>query len=147
MKKRGKPSTLPEVAFLTLERPPVMEGCSDEEVRTKILRLVDEKELEYLAKWRKEGREVMGPRRCRQLSCWSTPKTSRTLFTTNPRVSGSSAAGRIRVLEEDRAFIDAYREARERFMAGERDVQWPYGTWLMVRVHRMPVRERPSVGR
>jgi len=34
-----------------------------------------------------------------------------------------------------REFRKAYREAMKRWLEGERDVAFPYGTWWMVKVH------------
>ncbi len=52
------------------------------------------------------------------------------LFGTSPGVSGKSKWARIEALQRRVEFVLAHGIARARFLAGERDVVWPFGTWL-----------------
>ena len=48
-----------------------------------------------------------------------------------PKVSGKSKWARLEQWQLDAAFVSAYQEARKRYIAGQRDVEFPHGTWQM----------------
>lgn len=60
----------------------------------------------------------------------------------NPRYAGDREAIAAAV-ERDAVFAERYAVARERWLAGERDVVWPAGTCAMKRWHRVPC-EQPD---
>jgi REP element-mobilizing transposase RayT len=128
--KRAKPSRLPEFVEFTLERPPVHMECSDAVLREEIRQLLDVRERELIEQRRREGRDVIG-RRAVLAQRWDTfPRRPDELFGLQPRVAGNLWS-RIAVLQQLRCFVDAYRQTRTRFLNGELDVIWPFGTWAM----------------
>ena len=55
-----------------------------------------------------------------------------------PHIAAKSKWARIASIERMQAFREAYREARAAFLAGDRDVEWPYGTYKMRRIFGCP---------
>jgi hypothetical protein len=128
--RRGKPSRLPEVVEFKLERPPVWMELSDAELRAEIRRRLDAREMEWIEQRRRDGREVLGRKRVLAQRWDGFPRAEEELFGVQPRAAGRLWQ-RIAALQRIRGFVEAYRQARERFLGGERDVVWPLGTWLM----------------
>jgi REP element-mobilizing transposase RayT len=126
--RRGKSSRLPEVVDFTLERPPVWMEMSDGEVRAEILRRLDQREIELIEQRRREGRDVVGRKGVLAQRWDGSPRQAEELFGVQPRVAGRVWRAALRQL---RGFVDAYRNARERFLEGQRGVVWPFGTWAM----------------
>jgi len=49
----------------------------------------------------------------------------------NPHVACRDKWRRIEALQRNRAFLDAYREARRDWLNGEKDVEFPFGVWFL----------------
>jgi REP element-mobilizing transposase RayT len=126
--RRGKSSRLPESVEFTLERPPVWMELSDDELRAEIRRRLDEREIELIDQRRREGRDVVGRKGVLAQRWDGFPRQAEELFGVQPRVAGRLWRA---ALQELRGFVDAYRNARDRFLEGQRGVVWPFGTWAM----------------
>jgi len=129
--KRGKPSRLPEFAELTLERPPIFSHMSDSELRSEILRRLDEHEIELIGERRKTGHDVAGVAQVLAQPWYLAPEKPRDLFGLKPTVAGKDKQARIAALQRRREFEEAYDRTRVAFLGGDRDALWPFGTWLM----------------
>lgn len=132
------PSRLPERAPLVLTRPPIFSRLSDEQLRAAILERLDQRERQLIAQRRIEKRSVLGMSNVLTQKYWQCPPTSDARPTTRPRVSGQSSTANATFLAAESAFRDAYCLARAFFDRGQRDVEWPFGTWLMTRVFGCP---------
>jgi putative transposase len=128
---RGKPSRLPDVVDLTLERPPIYIELSDAELRTELRQQLDAEELALIKKRGHEDREVLGVSKVLAQPWYGFPGRPADMFGTNPTVSGRTKWVRIEALQRRREFELAYARARASFLAGIREVLWPFGTWLM----------------
>ena len=106
-------------------------------------RRLDERELELIAERSRSGREVLGMRNVLRQKWWGFPGGPEDMFTTTPSVSGRNKWARIEGLTRKREFEDAYRCAREAYVAGMRGVLWPLGTWLMRVRHGLPCSTAP----
>lgn len=106
-------TALPETIELTLVRPPVMPDLSDAALRECIRGEVRRSENELVADRRKESRGALGMRRVLSASYTDTPITSRLLFRTTPRVSGSKRWARIEALARRLDFERAHAIARD----------------------------------
>lgn len=131
-----KPSTMftkrmPERLTFKLVRPPVMPNLSDEDLRALIRRRVVEREEALILERHKTGRTVLGVRRILAQNIEDAPRTREKHFGTRPRVSTRSVWHRLAVIRRNKEWLAAYREALARFVAGVRDVLFPYGTYLM----------------
>lgn len=128
---RGKPSVLPEVVELRLVRPPVYRMLSDAELRAEVWERLDARELELIEERRARGAEVLGAAKVLAQPWYGFPGRPEDMFGMDPGVSGKSKWARIEALQRRKEFAAAYALARARFLAGVRDVLWPFGTWLM----------------
>ena len=121
---------MPETAELVIDRPPIMPELSDEELRALVLEQLAEREQKIARERLERGIQVVGRSRCLAVHFLAIPKPEE-LFSRQPSFSASSNRERKRLAELRRRFLVAYYAARDRFLAGERDVVWPEGTWLM----------------
>jgi REP element-mobilizing transposase RayT len=135
MRSRGRASragrtTTPETVTLELVRPPVWPDKSDAEVRAEVLRRVAARERAADKKRSEDRRRALGMKRVRAQHWAAIPSKREDLFGPVPRAAGDRWARRA-AEQRDREFERAYREARARWRSGERDVEFPFGTFLM----------------
>jgi REP element-mobilizing transposase RayT len=130
-------SKLPEQAKLVLVRPNVMEHLSDDELRAQILERLDARERELIQERKRTGKKVMGMKAVLAQDWQSSPRSKEDLFRTTPSFSGRSKWARIEAAQRRRTFLERHAQARTAFNAGTRDVEFPYGTWLMRRRHNV----------
>ena len=141
---RGKKSVLPEVVELRLVRPPVFTELSDAQLRADVLRRLDARELELIAARLQRGQEVLGAAKVIAQPWYGFPGRPEDMFATNPGVSGRDKWARIEALGRRREFEAAHARARACFLAGDRGVLWPAGTWLMRVRYGLPCEPAPS---
>jgi putative transposase len=135
-----KPSRLPETANLQIDALPVEGFGSPQALRRHILDRLDTRELELIRERKNSGQRVMGMRDVLKQRWQDAPHNQQRMFGTRPTVSGSSKWARMEALDRRKGFEAEYRECFEAHRAGDRDVVWPHGTWLMVQRHRLPCR-------
>jgi REP element-mobilizing transposase RayT len=136
-KRRRKPSKFPKEVELELVRPPVCRHLSDAQLRKHILESVEACESQAQRERKKNGRSVIGMAEILKQGWWECPKSRETTHGTEPTVSASSKWLRIEALKQRKAFLEAYRDAWNRYRAGEENVVFPYGTWKMRVLHNM----------
>lgn len=129
---RRSRSVLPDTIEFVLVRPDGFPAMSDEELRAEVERRVTEREEGAEARRAEAGKRVMGMKRVKA-QFWGAMPGKEDLFGREPTVSASSRWARVEALARRRGFLDAYREARRRWLAGDADVVFPYGTWLLRR--------------
>ena len=129
---RGRWKT-PDEVNLQLTRPKVHVDLSDTELREEVRRRMVRLEAKAEDERRTHGRRVLGMRRVAKQHWNDIPREREDMFGPEPKASGSSKWARIEVLQANRRFVTAYRAAVEAFMAGDREVVFPRGTWLMRR--------------
>jgi REP element-mobilizing transposase RayT len=103
---------LPETVELTLV-PPAGISEPPDALRRRIRGEVRREENELIAARRAERRGVIGMRRVLSQSYTDTPSTSRVLFRTTPRVSGTRRWARIETLARRLDFERAHASARD----------------------------------
>ena len=123
--------TQPEKVELQTTKPPMLEHLGDKEYCTLINELVAQREAEIAAEFNSTGRVFLGaegvlaqPREKKA----PPPKPARSL---NPRIVARCKKLRKKLMARMRSFLEEYKEALKRFCSGERDVEFPAGTWLM----------------
>jgi putative transposase len=135
-------------ASVTLTMPPMLEeSFTPDSFRDAVRANVDKRIAEAHAEQRASGRSFAGPERCKRVSPYRRAKSVEPIRKLNPRFAagpGQHEARRAAILAL-REFRAAYRAALERWRSGHRDVVFPEGTWLMVRLHR--ARVVPSLAR
>ena len=128
---RGKPSRLPEKVGFTLVRPNALTELSDVELRSEVRSQLDARELALIEDRAKRGVEVVGRKEVLAQPWYGFPLSPEDLFGLVPRVAGRNKWARIQALQRCKEFERAHARARATFLAGTRDVVWPFGTWLM----------------
>ena len=127
-----------EEEALTLVRPEALyRGLSDTDARAQLRDKARDRSHAIAKKLRENGGSFMGMKRVRRQPPHSSPNTRAPRRGIRPTVAGKNKWARIEALQRNEAFLKAHRSARLRFEAGERDVVFPIGTYLMV--HRFGV--------
>ena len=117
---------MPEEVELVLVRPRCCDSMSDEGLRGVVEREVKRREAEHGQRGKAMGMaEVM---RQDWNGCPDSFAPRRGL---RPTVAGANRWARIEALQRSAAWLRAYKEALARFVGGERDVEFPKGTWWM----------------
>lgn len=129
-KHRGRVVTPDEVS-ITLTRPPGFEEMIDADLRDEVRRQVVVREAAAEEKRAGEGRRVLGMKRVRGQHWNDYPRETESMFGPVPKASGKSRWAVLEALGRCARFIAAYRRARDAYLAGERDVEFPCGTWQM----------------
>ena len=93
-------------------------GSRLEQVRTKLLR---------------QGRGYLGRTRVRKTLVSDRPATKKERFGRSPTFSALTRSMWLAAVKKLRAFRTAYRTAYEAWRSGERDVEFPLGTWWVGR--------------
>ena len=139
-RRRGKPSRLPDIIEFELVRPRVWMHLGDTELRAEVRRRLDKRELELIEMRRRAGKEVLGIKRVLAQRWNASPRRSEELFETKPRVAGRGWRQELRRIQD---FVAAHARARARFLAGDRCVVWPAGTWQMRVRYGVPCETSP----
>ena len=121
----------PEEVTLTLTPPPCFSDGAEylralESVLTGRLARVR-------ADLRRDGRGFLGTVRVRKTRVTDQPRTKKPRLGTNPTFSALTRSAWLRAVEQLRAFRRAYRTCYHAWRAGDRTVEFPAGTWWMVR--------------
>jgi hypothetical protein len=83
----------------------------------------------------REHPTVLGPARVRAQSPWGRPAGEEPLRRLNPRIAAGDGRARLEAIRRLKAFLVAYREAWESWVAGARGVLFPFGTYGMRVTH------------
>ena len=130
----------PKEATLTLCPPPMLSEC--DHYREDLHRLDQERQAALRKELRRQGRAVMGKERVLATSPRSAPKSAKRKGGRNPLFAAVTRRAYQRAAEQLRAFRTAYREAFLLWQAGHLDVEFPCGTFAMVR--RLGARAAPA---
>jgi hypothetical protein len=134
--------TMPERVELVIRRPKGLRpDLDDRELRREIRRQVKKEQGDFAKEFRAQGGTFLGMRRVMKQPRHHSPHDRGQRRGIRPTVVGLSKWARIEALCENKKFFAEHEEARQRFVDGQRDVEFPAGTYLM-RV-RFGVRCRP----
>ena len=125
-------SILPEEVTLTLVRPSIYPALSDDELRDLVLSKLKDTEGRCEVRRRRTGKRVLGMRRAKAMH-YNTEPGKEELFHRRPTVAARNSGRRVAELARRAVFLKEYRVAKERWLAGERNVEFPEGTWWMWR--------------
>lgn len=124
---------LPEVASLELVQSPLHSDMLRNEwavcVRSKVEAAVEM----FRAKRIQAGRRVLGAKALLAQRWNDSPNSHEPRRTMNPHVACRDKWRRIEALQRNRAFLDAYRDARKAWLAGAVKVVFPFGVWSLRR--------------
>lgn len=134
----SKDGQMPESVEVTFELPSsLVEEHGEAGARRALSKNLAAKEKMARAKIRARGIKFLGKHRVRKASPFRRAKSHEVFGALNPRWAtvGGGKEAYLRAAEEYREFQAAYREAWDRWVTGDRDVVFPYGTWLMRVLH------------
>lgn len=135
--------TMPLEVELSFVWPEVLvETYGVEQARSRIAASVEAHEARARTSAAAKGWAFKGAERVRNGSPYSRAKTLEDHRRLNPRYAGNAQAIES-AIARDASFRERYARVRERWLAGERDVVWPAGTYAMKRWHGVPC-ERPG---
>ena len=137
---------MPAVVKLTLERPPILDELSDDELFELLMARVRGREKDKQSELRTAGRRFMGLEKLRRQRWSRAPSSHAERFQREPRVATTCRWLLQQELQRDRHWERRYADARASLLAGL-EVVFPAGTyWLRryagVRVEALPVQGR-----
>jgi len=115
-----------------------------DEFLAELRRRVTEVEESLARERQHSGRRILGRRRVLRQSWRDSPTSHEPRRNLNPRVACRSKWTRIAVLGRNKAWQAEYREARDRWLAKENDVVFPYGTYWLRRFGSVRVAPPPE---
>jgi REP element-mobilizing transposase RayT len=124
---------MPEEATLRFRPPPGFED--DPDFVAALLRHLEREEDRLAAELGKAGRSFLGVAKVRAQKWYARPAHGERRRGLSPTVACRNKWKRIEALQLLKAFRVAYRAALEKWRKGQRDVVFPYGTWLMRVLH------------
>jgi putative transposase len=123
---------MPDEMTIRLARPPGLESMSAVAFREWIAERLKQWETDAADRRARGGKRVLGPEAVVKQPWWGHPSTREPRRRLNPKVACRNVWARIEALARNKAFIAAYRCARERLLAGL-EAKLPVGTyWLRV---------------
>jgi REP element-mobilizing transposase RayT len=123
--------TAPEEVTLTFHLPPSFAGRVG--YLGALEALLTGRLAQVRAELRRQGRGFLGGNRVRKTAVTDRPTTKKPRFGLNPIFSALTRSAWLAAVKALRAFRKAYRVAYEAWRSGERDVEFPLGTWWVVR--------------
>lgn len=139
----SKDGPFPETVELQLVRSPMHAEMSQEEWVDLLQKRVEEETNRIRTGRIKAGRCVLGAKQVLSQHWNDAPKSREPRRTNNPHVACADPWRRKEVLQRNREFLNAYRNARAAWLAGARDVVFPYGVWSLRRLPGVRCAEGP----
>ncbi len=124
---------LPNAVTLRLTRPKVLLGLSDELLHVELERETRAREVAKQDQLRQAGKRFLGEARVQRQQWTENPRSRETRFTRTPTRASANKWARIAAAQQDRVWRTAYAAARERFLAGSREVFFPFGSYWLCR--------------
>ena len=138
---------MPESAELRIELPPALvELHGEEKARRLVAESLEAKEKEARAEVRARGHVFLGAERVKKASPYKRAKAYEVFGALDPNwaTTGGGKQAYLEEAERYRTFQATYRVSWDRWASGDRDVVFPYGTWLMRERHGARCAEPPS---
>ena len=121
----------PQKVSLALSVPPCLSGRGD--YLQALQALLRSRLGQVRAELRRQGRGYLGRVRVRRTRVADRPPTKKPRFGRNPTFSALTRAAWLAAAKQLRAFRLAYRVAYQGWRSGDRSVEFPMGTWWVVR--------------
>ncbi|MGE0709529.1 MAG: transposase [Planctomycetota bacterium] len=142
--ERAARSELPDRVTFTVGVPPGWEDRPLEETRAHFQGLLDERVAE-IARLREESGlpPPLGPKRALEVTPFARAGDTRPNFSLDPRIAAKDRQLRKALLAELREWRRVYRDARQAWAQGKRDVLFPAGSYELPRRHAAPFARVP----
>jgi REP element-mobilizing transposase RayT len=128
---------MPEVVTLPVRRPHGFEELSPEAWTKLVEQSVRTKEANERDRRIAMKIGVLGRQRIRDQRPFDGPKMHEHRFQMSPRVASKNKWARIEALRRNRGFIEKYRDAFLRHVAGAAYVVFPFGTYFLRRIAKV----------
>jgi putative transposase len=138
-----KDGHLPEAIDLMCARPPGFEALSATEWRALLADRIRSVELNAMADRRRDGTRPLGRADVLRQRPTERPRSHEPRRKLSPRVAAVNRWARIEALQRNKAFLAAYRVARDLWQSGF-DAIFPIGTYWLRRFAGVPVAAVPS---
>lgn len=122
---------MPEVLNLPIHRPQGFEELSPDAWAQLVEQSVRAKEAAERERRIAGGIGVLGRQRILNQRPFDCPNTHEPRFQMSPKVASKNKWARIEALRRNRGFLEKYRDAFLRHMAGAADVLFPFGTYFL----------------
>ena len=129
---------LPESITLPVERPPGFDHMGAAEWRTLLGERIRAVETAARDERRMEGRSILGRAQVLRQRPSDRPQSTETRRQTSPRVASINKWARIEAIQRNKAFLDAYRVARDLWTSGVAAI-FPAGTYWLRKFAGVPV--------
>lgn len=131
-------SPLPDEITLRFVPPSELAGLDDDAGVARVRGRIAQREDEVRRKMFVLGRSFLGLGAINDQRWSESPATFALRRGLRPRIATKNKWRRQEAIARDRAFVAAYRWCREQWLAGNRDVVWPAGTYQMRVLHGVP---------
>jgi hypothetical protein len=138
-----KNDDVPPFVEVRIVRPSIMLELSDDELYVKIREVVVRREREAAEETRREHGRFLGEQRIVRQSWRRTPGSRGERFASRPRVSSRHKWARIAALQRNTDWDAAYAKAYDVLLRGERNVEFPYGTYALRRFAGVRIAKAP----
>jgi len=124
---------LPDMVMLAVTRPEVFLELSDEQLHAELSRQARVREMAKQDLFRQTGKRFLGEARVGRQRWTETPRSREARFRRIPTRTSTNKWARIAAAQQDRVWQGAYAVARELFLAGIREVLFPFGSYWVCR--------------
>ena len=122
---------MPKSVRLEATVPPCFGDAKKHSFAARLARRLEAREAELREELVAKGRKLLGREAVLAQDPFDRPKSFEPRRGLNPRVACADKWRRVEALSRLKAFLEAYRRAREAFVSGKRNVEFPAGTyWL-----------------
>jgi REP element-mobilizing transposase RayT len=128
---------MPEVVNLPIHRPHGFKELSPDAWTNLVEQKVRAREAAERERRIAERIGLLGRQRILNQRPFDCPKTHEPRFQMSPRVASKNTWARIEALRRNRAFIEKYRDALLRHLAGAANVIFPFGTYFLRKLARV----------
>jgi putative transposase len=136
---------LPTEATLLLAKPPGFDELTDGEFVALVRTRLQARLKELWAEARREGKSYLGAKVVLRQAWQSAPDTPENRGEINPDLACRDSEERVAALEERAQFLTDYRTALRAWCDGDREVEFPAGTWWMRVFHNARCVPEPSL--
>lgn len=133
-----KDGHLPETITLACARPPAFEALSHQEWRALLFDRVRAVEQRAFADRQRDGSHILGRAEVLRQRPTERPRSHEPRRNLSPRVGSTNKWARLEAVQRNRAFLSAYRVARDLWQSGF-DAIFPFGTYWLRRFAGVPV--------
>lgn len=130
--------SMPETVAIRFARPPGLEALPQHEFAALLGNAIGAVEADTAVTLRTEGRRVMGRAQVLRQHWNDRPGSKEPRRGRSPRIACRNKWRRIEAIQRNRGWLEAYRDARQRWLAGL-DATFPAGTWWLARCAKVPV--------